>query len=267
MPKYRREAGHVKAVFIFLQLMSIDPRIIPDKLPRHVAIIMDGNGRWAKKQGEERVFGHQHGVKSVRDCTEAAAELGIEFLTLYAFSTENWNRPKEEIDALMTLLVKTLHAELPTLNKNSIRLHAIGRLHLLPEECQRELAQTISQTAGNKRLNLVLALSYSSKAEIADAMKKIGDMVSSGQCNPEDISEEMIQEHLYTREIPDPELMIRTSGEHRISNFLLWQLAYAELYFTDKLWPEFHRQDFFDAIVDYQGRERRFGMTTEQLKY
>jgi len=246
--------------------MAIDSRIATDKLPRHVAIIMDGNGRWAKQQGEERIFGHQNGVKSVRECTEAAAELGIEYLTMYAFSTENWNRPKEEVDALMSLLVKTLHAELPTLNKNSIRLHAIGRLHLLPEDCQQELQQTIELTKGNSRLNLVLALSYSSKAEITDAVKEIAASVKQGKISPEQVNEELIQQHLYTRNIPDPELMIRSSGEHRISNFLLWQLAYAELYFTDKLWPEITRQDFYDAIVDFQKRERRFGMTTEQIQ-
>ena len=246
--------------------MAIDSRIATDKLPRHVAIIMDGNGRWAKQQGEERIFGHQNGVKSVRECTEAAAELGIEYLTMYAFSTENWNRPKEEVDALMSLLVKTLHAELPTLNKNSIRLHAIGRLHLLPEDCQQELQQTIELTKGNSRLNLVLALSYSSKAEITDAVKEIAASVQQGKISPEQVNEELIQQHLYTRNIPDPELMIRSSGEHRISNFLLWQLAYAELYFTDKLWPEITRQDFYDAIVDFQKRERRFGMTTEQIQ-
>jgi undecaprenyl diphosphate synthase len=246
--------------------MAIDSRIATDKLPRHVAIIMDGNGRWAKQQGEERIFGHQNGVKSVRECTEAAAELGIEYLTMYAFSTENWNRPKEEVDALMSLLVKTLHAELPTLNKNSIRLHAIGRLHLLPEDCQQELQQTIELTKGNSRLNLVLALSYSSKSEITDAVKEIAASVKQGKISPEQVNEELIQQHLYTRNIPDPELMIRSSGEHRISNFLLWQLAYAELYFTDKLWPEITRQDFYDAIVDFQKRERRFGMTTEQIQ-
>jgi undecaprenyl diphosphate synthase len=245
--------------------MSLDSRINLQKLPKHVAIIMDGNGRWAKQQGEQRVFGHQNGVRSVKECTEAAAELGIEYLTMYAFSAENWNRPQEEVNALMSLLVSTINSELDTLNKNKIRLMAIGDLKSLPTECYSELMSAIENTKNNDRLTLVLALSYSSKQEITHAAKAIATDVLNGVISIDSISEDTITNYLFTSNIPDPELMIRTSGEHRISNFLMWQLAYAELYFTDKLWPEFERQDFFDAIVDYQKRERRFGKTSEQL--
>jgi undecaprenyl diphosphate synthase len=245
--------------------MSLDSRINLQKLPKHVAIIMDGNGRWAKQQGEQRVFGHQNGVRSVKECTEAAAELGIEYLTMYAFSAENWNRPQEEVNALMSLLVSTINSELDTLNKNKIRLMAIGDLKSLPTECFSELMSAIENTKNNDRLTLVLALSYSSKQEITHAAKAIATDVLNGVIPIDSISEDTITNYLFTSNIPDPELMIRTSGEHRISNFLMWQLAYAELYFTDKLWPEFERQDFFDAIVDYQKRERRFGKTSEQL--
>jgi len=245
--------------------MSLDSRINLQKLPKHVAIIMDGNGRWAKQQGEQRVFGHQNGVRSVKECTEAAAELGIEYLTMYAFSAENWNRPQEEVNALMSLLVSTINSELDTLNKNKIRLMAIGDLKSLPPECYSELMSAIENTKNNDRLTLILALSYSSKQEITHAAKAIATDVLNGVIPIDSISEDTISNYLFTSNIPDPELMIRTSGEHRISNFLMWQLAYAELYFTDKLWPEFERQDFFDAIVDYQKRERRFGKTSEQL--
>jgi undecaprenyl diphosphate synthase len=245
--------------------MSLDSRINLQKLPKHVAIIMDGNGRWAKQQGEQRVFGHQNGVRSVKECTEAAAELGIEYLTMYAFSAENWNRPQEEVNALMSLLVSTINSELDTLNKNKIRLMAIGDLKSLPTECYSELMSAIENTKNNDRLTLVLALSYSSKQEITYAAKAIATDVLNGVIPIDSITEDTITNYLFTSNIPDPELMIRTSGEHRISNFLMWQLAYAELYFTDKLWPEFERQDFFDAIVDYQKRERRFGKTSEQL--
>ncbi len=245
--------------------MSLDSRINLQKLPKHVAIIMDGNGRWAKQQGEQRVFGHQNGVRSVKECTEAAAELGIEYLTMYAFSAENWNRPQEEVNALMSLLVSTINSELDTLNKNKIRLMAIGDLKSLPNECYNELMSAIDNTKNNDRLTLVLALSYSSKQEITFAAKAIANDVLNGAISIDSITEETIPKYLFTSNIPDPELMIRTSGEHRISNFLMWQLSYAELYFTDKLWPEFERQDFFDAIVDYQKRERRFGKTSEQL--
>jgi undecaprenyl diphosphate synthase len=245
--------------------MSLDNRINLQKLPKHVAIIMDGNGRWAKQQGEQRVFGHQNGVRSVKECTEAAAELGIEYLTMYAFSAENWNRPQEEVNALMSLLVSTINSELDTLNKNKIRLMAIGDLKSLPNECYNELMSAIDNTKNNDRLTLVLALSYSSKQEITFAAKAIATDVLNGVISIDSITQDTIPKYLFTSNIPDPELMIRTSGEHRISNFLMWQLSYAELYFTDKLWPEFERQDFFDAIVDYQKRERRFGKTSEQL--
>jgi undecaprenyl diphosphate synthase len=245
--------------------MIEDKRIDLNNLPNHVAIIMDGNGRWAKNRGEHRIYGHQHGVQSVRDCTEAAAELGIRFLTLYAFSTENWSRPKEEVDALMELLVQTILAETPTLNKNNVRLMAIGNLRSLPGKCFEQLTEAMSDTAKNTGLTLVLALSYSSKWEIVEATKNIAKDAVSGKLQIDAISNETIDAYLTTKDIPHPELLIRTSGEHRISNFLLWQIAYAELYFTDMLWPDFNRAAFFEAIVDYQTRERRFGKTSEQL--
>ncbi len=246
-------------------LMSFKEKINLSKLPRHIAIIMDGNGRWAKQQGEERIFGHENGVKSVRDAVEAAAELGVEYLTLYAFSTENWNRPKEEVMALMQLLVHTISAETKTLNKNNIRLQAIGDMKSLPEDCYNELQEAITSTKTNSRTTLVLALSYSSRWEIINAVKQIAEQVESKKIAAGQITEETIKAALCTAGMPDPELMIRTSGEHRISNFLLWQLAYAELYFTDKLWPDFRKEDLYEAIFDYQNRERRFGKTSEQL--
>jgi undecaprenyl diphosphate synthase len=245
--------------------MIEDKRIDLTKLPQHVAIIMDGNGRWAKNKGEHRIFGHQHGVASVRECTEAAAELGIKFLTLYAFSTENWSRPKEEVDALMELLVQTILAETPTLNKNNVRLLAIGNLQSLPGKCFEQLNEAMADTAKNTGLTLVLALSYSSKWEIVEAAKNIASKVSEGKLNIQEINDQTFDTYLTTKDIPHPELLIRTSGEHRISNFLLWQIAYAELYFTETLWPDFKRAAFFEAIVDYQTRERRFGKTSEQL--
>lgn len=245
--------------------MIEDKRIDLNNLPNHVAIIMDGNGRWAKNRGEHRIYGHQHGVKSVRDCTEAAAELGIRYLTLYAFSTENWSRPKEEVDALMELLVQTILAETPTLNKNNVRLLAIGNLRSLPGKCFEQLTEAMADTAKNTGLTLVLALSYSSKWEIIEAAKNIAKDAMAGQLDIETINDNTIDAYLTTKDIPHPELLIRTSGEHRISNFLLWQIAYAELYFTDMLWPDFNRAAFFEAIVDYQTRERRFGKTSEQL--
>ena len=235
------------------------------KLPTHVAIIMDCNGRWAKQQGKERIFGHHQGVQSVRDVTETAAEIGIKYLTLYAFSTENWNRPKSEVDALMELLVSTIHKEVGTLNKNSIRLKAIGNIESLPKNCQIELNDAINQTSKNDKLTLVLALSYSSKWEIIHAVKNIAEKVSKKELNPSEIDEKLFSSYLCTHTIPDPELLIRTSGEQRISNFLLWQIAYSELYFTEKLWPEFRKDDFLNAIIDFQSRERRFGKTSEQL--
>ena len=245
--------------------MSLKEKIDITRLPKHIAIIMDGNGRWAKQQGQHRVFGHVNGVTSVRETTEAAAELGVNYLTLYAFSTENWNRPKNEVDALMELLVSTINKETKTLNDNDIRLLAIGNLESLPEKCYDELKQAMSKTAKNKRMTLVLALSYSSKWEILNAVKKIAQDVEAKKMNPDDINENFFDSYLCTAGFPDPELMIRTSGEHRISNFLLWQMAYAELYFTDKLWPDFRKEDLYEAIIDYQKRERRFGKTSEQL--
>lgn len=234
-------------------------------LPKHIAVIMDGNGRWAKQQGNARIFGHENGVTSVRDIAEGCAEIGIEYCTLYAFSTENWNRPKAEVDALMTLLVSTLKGELDTLNKNNIRLKAIGNLDSLPKSCYNELMETIDKTKQNTRLNLILALSYSSYWEITEAVKKIASLAKNGTIEIENINPELIDQHLNTAGIPNPELMIRTSGEHRLSNYLLWQLAYAEFYFTEILWPDFRKNNLADAIIDYQNRERRFGKTSEQI--
>jgi len=237
-----------------------------NKLPAHVAIIMDGNGRWAKLQGAARIFGHQNGVKSVKETVEAAAELGIKYLTLYAFSTENWNRPGDEVSALMELLVKTIHAETPTLNKNNIRLLTIGDTNSLPEKCVKQLNEAMAETSKNTGLSLVLALSYSAKWEIVNAVKQIAEEAKNGKLNPQEITESLFESKLSTKGIPNPELMIRTSGEHRISNFLVWQLAYAEFYFTDVLWPDFRKEHFYQAIVNYQQRERRFGKTGEQIK-
>ncbi|HET8962744.1 MAG TPA: isoprenyl transferase, partial [Chitinophagales bacterium] len=240
-------------------------KINSSKLPQHIAVIMDGNGRWAKQKGAERIYGHENGVKSVRETVEAAAELGINYITLYAFSTENWNRPQEEVMALMQLLVHTISAETKTLNENNIRLQAIGDLKSLPTDCYNELQQAIKGTSANTRTTLILALSYSSRWEIINAVKQISQKAKDGLLNPSEINEETINEHLCTATVPEPELMIRTSGENRISNFLLWQLAYAELYFTDKLWPDFRKEDFYEAIVNFQNRERRFGKTSEQI--
>lgn len=245
--------------------MSLKEKINLAKLPKHIAIIMDGNGRWAKQQGEQRIYGHEHGVRSVRDAVEASAELGVNYLTLYAFSTENWNRPQAEVIALMQLLVHTISAETKTLNENNIRLQAIGDLESLPLDCRNELQEAIAKTAANTRTTLVLALSYSSRWELTHAIQQIAQQAKDGKIDPKNINEETINQHLCTANMPEPELMIRTSGEHRISNFLLWQLAYAELYFTDKLWPDFRKEDLYEAIVDYQNRERRFGKTSEQL--
>jgi undecaprenyl diphosphate synthase len=246
--------------------MNLKEQINISRIPEHVAIIMDGNGRWAKQKGKTRTFGHQNGVTAVRETTEAAAELGIKFLTLYAFSTENWSRPKFEVNALMSLLVKTINKETKTLNKNNIRLLAIGDLKSLPGNCYKELQEAINKTAGNTRMSLVLALSYSSKWEIVNAVKNIAESVKDGKTKINEINQEMFSEHLTTQGIPDPELLIRTSGEYRISNFLLWQIAYSELYFTSKLWPDFRKEDLYEAVIDYQSRERRFGKTSEQIK-
>ncbi len=234
-------------------------------IPQHVAIIMDGNGRWAKQQGEDRIFGHHEGVNSVREIVEACGEIGVKFLTLYAFSTENWNRPKEEVDGLMELLVGTISMETKNLNDKGVRLEAIGDLKSLPEICQHQLQESINITSKNNKVTLILALSYSSKWEITNSVKEIAKEIATGTLLPSEITAELIDSHLNTRLWPNPELMIRTSGERRISNFLLWQLAYAEFYFTDVLWPEFRKDDFFKAIVSYQNRERRFGKTSEQL--
>ena len=242
------------------------PNINKDRIPKHVAIIMDGNGRWAKKNGLLRTIGHSNGVKSVREVVEASVELGVSFLTLYAFSNENWKRPKTEVNALLELLVKSLNKELPTFQENNIQLQTIGETQNLPKRCHKILRETIEKTANNDGLKLVLALSYSSKLEILNSVKTLAQKVAEKIISPEDITESVFSNELYTADHPDPDLLIRTSGEHRISNFLLWQIAYAELYFSPKLWPDFTKEDFFAAILDYQNRERRFGKTAEQLK-
>jgi undecaprenyl diphosphate synthase len=246
--------------------MSIKEQIILDKLPQHIAIIMDGNGRWAARQGKDRVFGHQYGVGAVRNAAEAAAELGVKYLTLYAFSTENWNRPQFEVDALMSLFVETIERELETLQKNNIKLNAIGDLKSLPAENYSKLMDTIRKTEKHDRMTLTLAMSYSSRWEILNAVKKIIKDQDIDSLSVEKITEDYFSSKLTTSAMPDPELLIRTSGESRISNFLLWQIAYTELYFTKKLWPEFEKEDLYEAIVDYQKRERRFGLTSQQIK-
>jgi undecaprenyl diphosphate synthase len=236
-----------------------------ENLPKHIAIIMDGNGRWAKGKGMPRVFGHKSGVKAVRETTEAAAELGIEYLTLYAFSTENWNRPAFEVKALMTLLVETIKGEVKTLNKNNIRLQAIGDISKLPEKSYKALLKAIDDTKQNTRMTLVLALNYSAKWEIMNAVKDLASQVEAGKLKAEDLDENVFADALETKGMPDPELLIRTSGETRISNFLLWQIAYSELYFTPIFWPDFRKKDLFEAVLNYQQRERRFGKTSEQI--
>ena len=236
-----------------------------NNIPKHVAVIVDGNGRWAKQHGEARLFGHANGVDSVRAILKAARELGVEFLTLYAFSTENWNRPQEEVDGLMDLLVHSITNEMDELNENGVRLTAIGDIEGLPTNCASSLKDAILTTKNNKDITLILALNYSSKWEIRKAIQTIATKVSEGELTVDKITDELISEHLTTNEFPDPELMIRTSGEHRISNFLLWQLAYSEFYFTETHWPDFRRNDFFQAILAYQQRERRFGMVSEQI--
>lgn len=233
-------------------------------MPEHVAIIMDGNGRWAKKLGNIRLFGHNAGVKSVREVTEASVELGIKYLTLYAFSTENWNRPQAEVQGLMSLLAKTLAEELATFAKNNVRLKVIGG-EGLPGNVKKSLDEAEKNTADNTGLTLVLALSYSSRWEITKAVTDIAKKVEAGELKADKISQETISQHMSTNFMPDPELLIRTSGEYRISNFLLWQIAYSELYFTDVLWPDFKKENFYEALLDYQSRERRFGMTSEQV--
>ena len=245
---------------------SLKDKIIMERLPQHIAVIMDGNGRWAKQQGRMRVFGHQHGVDAVRNTTEACAELGVKYLTLYAFSTENWNRSSMEVDALMALLTSALKNELKTLNDNNIRLNAIGDLKRLPKSQYEALMYAIDNTKNNTRMTLTLCLSYSSRWELTKAVRDIAEEVKNGTIRPEDIDETTVSRHLATAGMPDPDLLIRTSGEERISNYLLWQIAYSELYFTKKFWPDFTKEDLYEAIIDFQTRERRFGKTSEQIK-
>ncbi len=245
--------------------MNVKEKILKNKLPLHIAIIMDGNGRWAKKKGNRRIFGHKSGVKAVKETVEAAGEIGIKYLTLYAFSTENWNRPKVEVDALMSLFISAVKNETENLIKNNVRMKAIGNLETLPNSVLENLNEIIDKTKDNTGLTLILALSYSSRQEITNAVTKITKKITSGEISIENINEEIISDHLYTNEFPDPELLIRTSGEFRISNFLLWQISYSELYFTDTLWPDFSKEDFFNAVYNFQQRERRFGKTSEQL--
>ena len=246
--------------------MNLIQNIDASRLPKHLAIIMDGNGRWAKQQGLLRALGHESGTKSVKVIIEASAKLGIEFLTLYAFSTENWNRPKLEVETLMRVLINSLKIELTTLQKNNIKLSAIGNLEQLPKSAQKELLDVIEKTKGNSKMTLTLALSYGSRDEIVNAVRNICSKVKNNIISIDTIDDSIINEHLYTQNLPDVDLLIRTSGEHRISNFLLWQIAYAELYFTDILWPDFKEQDLYEAIISYQKRERRFGKTSEQIK-
>jgi len=236
-----------------------------NRIPKHVAVIMDGNGRWAQQKGEMRIFGHTNGVSSVREALTAAGEIGVEYLTLYAFSTENWNRPKEEIAALMDLLVQSIYNEVDELNKKGVRLRTIGDVDILPSSCQTALKDAIERTKNNNRVTLILALSYSSRWEISKAVQKMANQVIKGKLNPDAINEELISSYLSTADYPDPELLIRTSGENRVSNFLMWQMAYTELYFTETLWPDFKKEHFYKAIQDYQSRERRFGKTSEQI--
>ena len=244
--------------------MSLKSQIKPDLVPKHIAVIMDGNGRWAKNRGENRVFGHLNGVNSVRETLEAATEIGVKFLTLYAFSTENWDRPRDEVMALMDLLVQTILKEIDSLEKNQVRLKVIGDVKMLPENCHTALLEAIDRTSENDRITLILALSYSSRWEIQKAVQEIARDVKKGEITPDDIDQSTISRYLETRNYPDPELLIRTSGEKRISNFLLWQIAYSELYFTETLWPDFKKENFFEAVIAYQNRERRFGKISEQ---
>ncbi|MFN0728866.1 isoprenyl transferase [Polaribacter gochangensis] len=236
------------------------------KVPQHVAVIMDGNGRWAKGKGMERIFGHRNALTAVRESIEAAAEIGVKVITLYAFSTENWNRPKMEVNALMKLLITSLKKELPTFQENSVKVNAIGDITSLPDNAQKVLSEVIDITKNNSKITLTMALSYGSREEIVNTIKNISKKVVNNELQIEEIDEKVINNHLYTFNLPDVDLMIRTSGEQRISNFLLWQMAYAELYFTNILWPDFRKSDFFDAIIEYQNRERRFGKTSEQIE-
>lgn len=246
--------------------MTLKDKINTNNVPQHIAIIMDGNGRWAQKAGEQRVFGHQHGVESVRNAVEGCRELGVKFLTLYAFSTENWNRPQEEVNALMQLLVQSILNEEPTLKKNDIRLECIGDTSKLPTDCKKTLFEVINSTKDNTSMTLTLALSYSGRWDLTEAMKQIGEKIKTGQLDPSEITETTIKNHLSTASIPDPELLIRTSGEFRISNFLLWEIAYSEIFISEILWPDFRKEHLHEAILNYQARERRFGKTGDQIK-
>lgn len=245
--------------------MSLAEQIDNNNIPKHIAIIMDGNGRWAKQKGKNRIFGHSGGVSSVREIVETAAELGVRYLTLYTFSTENWNRPQDEVSGLMKLLLKTTRMEVRTLSKNNVRLRTIGNIEGLPKDTLNELLHAMETTKNNTRMDLILALNYGSKLEILQAVKQIAEKVQTGALRISEINEEVFSNHLYTTGIPDPELMIRTSGENRLSNFLLWQLAYSEFYFTELLWPDFNKEELYKAILAYQKRERRLGMTSEQI--
>jgi undecaprenyl diphosphate synthase len=246
--------------------MSLKEQLAKDRLPQHVAVIMDGNGRWAKSRGFLRAIGHENGVDALRRTATTSAELGIKYLTVYAFSSENWNRPKSEVNALMTLLVSSLKNELKTLSDNKIRLNAIGNLSSLPKKCYKELMEVMEKTKAHDHMTLTLALSYGSKEEITQAIKTMAAQVAEGTLLPQDITEHTVADNLSTAGMPDPDLLIRTSGENRISNFMLWQIAYSELFFSDKLWPDFKEEDFYAALVDYQSRERRFGKISEQIK-
>ena len=246
--------------------MDFLSKINIEKTPKHIAIIMDGNGRWAQKQGHERLFGHNFGVESVREVLKGAQEVNVKYLTLYAFSTENWNRPQEEVDGLMDLLVRTISNEVEELHERNVIISWIGNIEDLPDSCRNELAAAYERTKNNTGVNLILALNYSARWEMINATKKIAQLVKDGNLEVEDINEDLFSSALTTETIPDPELLIRTSGEQRISNFLLWQIAYAELYFTELLWPDFKKEDLYEAIVDYQSRERRFGMVSEQIE-
>jgi undecaprenyl diphosphate synthase len=246
--------------------MSLKEKIDLQRLPEHIAIIMDGNGRWARERSQDRLYGHHEGVQSVRQVVEACAELKVSYLTLYAFSTENWDRPSKEVEGIMELLVTTIRKEIDSLHQNNIRLHVIGEVDQLPALCRQELQEAIQLTAGNDGLNLVMALSYSSRWEIIHAVKSIAGDIKSGRLQPDDINSQLFGRYLCTHDFPDPALMIRTGGEYRISNFLLYQLAYAELYFTDTRWPDFRKENLYQAIIDYQSRERRFGKTSEQIQ-
>lgn len=261
--------GHINAsagqAIAIINIMGYQDQIDLSRVPQHVAVIMDGNGRWAKGFGKLRIFGHHNGVKSVREVVEAADDIGIKYITLYTFSAENWNRPKLEVTAIMELLVSTINKEISQMMKNNIKLNAIGDLDKLPGRCYDELQNAIQKTSNNTGIVMTLALSYSSRREITQAAQNIAEKIKSGELNPEDVTEEVFAQNLYTHHLPDPELLIRTSGEYRISNYLLWQIAYAELYFTPKLWPDFRRDDLFEAVLDYQKRERRFGKTSEQV--